>query len=441
MAPGIAAAAVVAYCILGVAILWAYDRTRLYPLYVLKIAWVSFTIVCFLWIFAMACADPGPRHGGEAPEFMRNPAGPLAALGSYAGISRELFATTPWWMLLLFALLLLWRGLIGHKHADEDDGLRRKLRTGFLAATACAMALLLVRSDSELPYRGAAVFASLCVVWALLPLRWTRRASGGALLVLALLAAVPLAVAFCRFDWSRYGYMARNYAFAWRTARMGDYALNSLMVSVLAVGVTLLLGSMAAYALTRLDFAGRNALLLGFIGAMVIPAQLYIVPLFLILQGWQFTLGGIHFSFMDSRLGLALIYAAGGLPFTIFLLTGFYRTLPATLGESAAIDGCGEWRVFTDIYFPLATPGMVTAAIFQFLGVWNEYQFALVFLTNDKLKTLPVGLYNLSVSQQYAANWPALFAGVTILCLPTFVIFILLQERIVAGLTVGAVKA
>jgi ABC-type glycerol-3-phosphate transport system permease component len=88
----------------------------------------------------------------------------------------------------------------------------------------------------------------------------------------------------------------------------------------------------------------------------------------------------------------------------------------------------------------LAVPGLATAAIFQFLGVWNEYQFALVFLTNDKLKTLPVGLYNLSVSQQYAANWSALFAGVTLLCVPTFLIFVLLQERIVAGLTVGGVK-
>ena len=96
--------------------------------------------------------------------------------------------------------------------------------------------------------------------------------------------------------------------------------------------------------------------------------------------------------------------------------------------------------MFTDVYFPLAAPGMATAAIFQFLAVWNEYQFALVFLTNDKLKTLPEGLYNLSVSQQYAANWSALFAGVTILCLPTFLIFVILQERIVAGLTVGAIK-
>jgi len=158
------------------------------------------------------------------------------------------------------------------------------------------------------------------------------------------------------------------------------------------------------------------------------------------LQHWNVTIAGVYFSFMDSRLGLGLIYAAAGLPFAVFLLTGFYRTLPGGLREAAAIDGCGEWRTFTDVFFPLASSGLATAAIFQFLGVWNEYQFALVFLTNEKLKTLPVGLYNLSISQQYAANWPALFAGVTILCLPTFLIFVILQERIVAGLTVGAIK-
>ena len=448
---GVVAAAVFVYCVVSVVILWAYARTRLYPLYVLKVSWIGFTILCFLWIFAMSCSDPGPKHGGVAPEFLRNPAGPFSALGDYADVFTRLYATTPWWAFLVFPLLLLWRALSGHRRAGEDDEAQRRLRKCFLAVTASAMGLLLLFLDfryardasgmSYLRYTGVSVFAVLSVTWVFLPLRWRRKGGGYALLVLALLAAVPLLVAFSRLDWSRYGYMAYNYAFAWRTARMGDYALNSFLVSVVAVGVTMLLGSMAAYALTRLEFAGRNVILLGFIGAMVIPAQLYIVPLFLMLQGWQFTMGEIHFSFMDSRLGLGLIYAAGGLPFAVFLLTGFYRTLPTTLGESASIDGCGEWRMFTDIYFPLATPGLATAAIFQFLSVWNEYRFALVFLTNEKLKTLPVGLYNLSVSQQYAANWPALFAGVMILCVPTFLIFIVLQERIVAGLTVGAIKA
>lgn len=434
---------IVLYCIVTVLILWAYSRTRLYPLYTLKIFWVGFTVVCFLWIFAMACADPGPTHGGKASEFLRNPAGPLAALGNFKAWFQRIFFTQPWWALALAGLLIVWRGLAGNRLADDDEPGRRRLRQVFLGGSALFVVVVMLLSGGgtqAIRFAGAIIFVGGVAAWILIPLEWQRRHNAKVLLALAIIIAVPMVAAFAGFDWSRYGYAARNYSFAWKTARMGDYVLNSLFVSVLAVGVTTLLASMAAYALARLEFRGRNAVLYGFIGAMVIPAQLYIVPLFLMVQGWEFTAGGVHFNFMDSRLGLSLIYAAAGLPFAIFLLVGFYRTLPTSLGESAAIDGCGEWRIFTDIYFPLAMPGITTAAIFQFLGVWNEYQFALVFLTNDKLKTLPVGLYNLSVSQQYAANWPALFAGVTILCLPTFIIFVVLQEKIVAGLTLGAVK-
>jgi len=441
----IAAIGVVGYCLISIAVLWAYARTRLYPLYLLKSAWVGLTIVGFFWIISMSFADPGPKHGGVASEFLKNPAGPFAALGDYADWGRRLYQATPWWLMMLFVLLLLWRGFVGHTWADRDSGRRRAFTRTFLTGSAVLMAAVLLGADRGevrpyLRYTGTACLAAACIVWALLPLAVKRKLGGPALWGVGAAVAAPLAASFATFDWSTYRYVVANYTFAWNTARMGNYMLNSLMVSVLTVGVTTVCASMAAYALTRFEFVGRNAVLFAFIGAMVIPAQLYIVPLFLMVQNWQVTAGGVHFSFMDSRLGLSLIYAAAGLPFATFLLTGFYRTLPGTLREAAAIDGCGEWQIFTDVYFPLAAPGMATAAIFQFLGVWNEYQFALVFLTNDKLKTLPVGLYNLSVSQQYAANWSALFAGVTILCLPTFLIFVILQERIVAGLTVGAVK-
>ncbi|MCY2931933.1 MAG: carbohydrate ABC transporter permease [Planctomycetota bacterium] len=310
------------------------------------------------------------------------------------------------------------------------------------AAVACAALFWADRGrEGFVRYAAAAYVGAGAALWALLPVGVRRgRLWAAAFWALAAAAVVPVAVAMARFDWSPYAYAPTNYAFAWTTARMGQYMLNSLMVSVLAVGVTSLLASMAAYALTRFDFIGRNWVLFLFIGAMAIPIQLYIVPLFLMVQNWHVSIAGVDLSFMDSRLGLSLIYAAAGLPFAVFLLTGFYRTLPGSLREAAAIDGCSAWRTFSDVYFPLAGSGLATAAIFQFLAVWNEYEFALVFLTNDRLKTLPVGLYNLSVSQQFAANWPALFAGVTILCLPTFLIFLVLQERIIAGLTVGAVK-
>ena len=456
--PTIVGIGLLVYFAVSIAILWAYARTRLYPLYLLKIVWVSFTILGFLWMIAMSFGDPGSRHGGVTATFLANPAGPFAALGDYTTWAARLYVSTPWWLLLLAPLLLLWRGLVGDKRADLDSPRAQINRARVLGGIAAVVWGILLLTDhfypshlatlreaygwsgGRLQYTGAVAYAIVCATWMLLPMRIKRAASGWLLAALGLMAAAPLVMSLIYFDWSAYSYVVSNYTFAWKTARMGKYMLNSLLVSVLTFGVTTIFASMAAYALARFEFFGRHLILFGFVGAMVIPAQLYIVPLFLTVKDWQISLGGLTLNFMDSRLGLGLIYAAAGLPFAIFLLTGFYRTLPGGLREAAAIDGCGEWRLFTDVYFPLAAPGMATAAIFQFLGVWNEYQFALVFLTNDQLKTLPVGLYNLSVSQQYAANWPALFAGVTILCVPTFLIFVILQERIVAGLTVGAVK-
>jgi len=434
-----------AYCLLSVGILTLHARTRLYGLYLLKIAWVAVTIVGFTWILAMSLSDPGPKYGGVVSEFMRNPAGPFAAVGDYAPLAARMYAASPWWMAALFTLLLLWRGLAAPGGPPQPPG-RARAGRGFVALSAVlAVAVLPVidhpAAQAHLRYTSAIYVAAAVLLWAALPRRAkTPRLARAMLLALVAAAAAPMIVSLARFDWGPYTHGVGNYVFAWKAARMGEYMFNSLLVSVLAVAVTTLLASMAAYALARFEFVGRNAVLLAFIGAMAIPVDLYIVPLFLMLQHWNVTIAGVYFSFMDSRLGLGLIYAAAGLPFAVFLLTGFYRTLPGGLREAAAIDGCGEWRTFTDVFFPLASSGLATAAIFQFLGVWNEYQFALVFLTNEKLKTLPVGLYNLSISQQYAANWPALFAGVTILCLPTFLIFVILQERIVAGLTVGAIK-
>ena len=435
----------IVYCVFTIALLWAYARTRLYPLYLLKILWVGFTFVGLTWLISMSCADPGPKHGGVVSEFMKNPAGPFAALGDYAPTARRIYGFTPWWLFAVMGLLVLWRGLMGHRWAERDSQTRRRFSRGFMVLTAAVLAgALLVIDRAEqgwvARFAGTGCLVGACVIWAIASMNIKRKANLALLGVLAVVAAAPLVVALMQFNWGAYTYAMSNYAFAWNVARMGEYLTNSVMVSLMTVGLTSVAASMAAYSLARFECKGRNAVLYGFIGAMVIPAQLYIVPLFLMLKDWHFSAGPIDFSFMDSRVGLSLIYAATGLPFAIFLLTGFYRTLPGSLREAAAIDGCGEWKMFTDVFFPLAAPGLATAAIFQFLGVWNEYQFALVFLTNEKLKTLPVGLYNLSVSQQYAANWSALFAGIAILCLPTFLIFVILQERIVAGLTVGAVK-
>ena len=265
----------------------------------------------------------------------------------------------------------------------------------------------------------------------------TRRQRGLVIarVTLGLAAGAALLVAA---HFNGYDHWWDNYVTALLVSRMADYALNSLLVTLGTGVLTIVVSAMAAYALTKLEFFGRDFCLYTFIAGFAIPGQLILVPLFLMLRHW--TIPGLGVAFMDSRMALILIYTAGSLPFTIFLLTGFFSSLPSELGEAAAIDGCTEFGTFRQIYFPLAMPGLTTAAIFNFLGVWNEYNFALVFITNPQLKTLPVGLYTLNVSQQYAANWPALFAGIVILWAPTFLIFLLMQRQIIAGLTLGSVK-
>ncbi len=289
-----------------------------------------------------------------------------------------------------------------------------------LACAACLagiliLAVLLARHPQMSPPRKYTIFAG----------QTTLGAAG----LLALLAGAHL---------NGFSHWYENYVRAWTIARMGEYMLNSVMISVGSVGLIILCSAMATYALTKLEFPGRDGILYLFVAAMAIPAQLILVPLFLMLRHWH--IQTLDFSFMDSRFGLIIIYTALSLPFTIFLLTGFFRSLPTELAEAAAIDGCSEFRTFSQIYFPLAAPGLTTAAIFNFIGIWNEYNFALVFITNPQIKTLPVGLYYLVVTQQYAAEWPALFAGIVILFVPTFLIFLILQKQIIAGLTLGGVK-
>jgi ABC-type glycerol-3-phosphate transport system permease component len=128
------------------------------------------------------------------------------------------------------------------------------------------------------------------------------------------------------------------------------------------------------------------------------------------------------------------------IPFTVFLLTGYFATLPIEIEESAALDGAGPFRIFFSIMLPLASPGLLTAAIFNFIGLWNEYMLALIFMTTQKKSTVALGLYALQSSMQYTGDWGALFAGVMIVVLPTILLYVVLSERMIAGITLGTGK-
>lgn len=225
-----------------------------------------------------------------------------------------------------------------------------------------------------------------------------------------------------------------NYVRAWHGARFGDYFLNSVVVTVCSVGLIVLLGAMAAYALARFSHPLGRVTFWLFLAGLMIPAQLAMVPLFFEMRA---------LGLLNSRLGLILVYTANGLPFAIFILAGFFRSLPRTLYEAAVIDGCNEFGAFWRVLLPLARPGLVTVGIFQLIGVWKEYFFAFMLTSGDVeggARTLPLGLANLSITAQYRTDYGMLFAGIMLVTLPILLMYAFLQRHIVKGVTAGALK-
>jgi len=223
----------------------------------------------------------------------------------------------------------------------------------------------------------------------------------------------------------------QNYVKAWTVVKMGAYFMNSIVVVGASVLLLLIISTPAAYALTRIPFRGVEFVTNFLIGGMGIPVQMLFIPLF-------GTLSRLHLA--DTRTGLILVYTSLSLPFTIFLLTGFFRSLPSELEEAAAIDGASPLVTFVRIMLPLASPGVIGAAIFNFIMLWNEYMLALIFISDDSKRTISLGLYALSNSMQYTGDWVGLFAGVVIVMVPTILLFILLSQWLISSITLGAVK-
>jgi ABC-type glycerol-3-phosphate transport system permease component len=222
-----------------------------------------------------------------------------------------------------------------------------------------------------------------------------------------------------------------NYLNAWTRSQMNRFFLNSVLVSATSVTLTSLVAAMASYILARFQFRGNRFLLILFIAGMAIPLQLILVPIFLMFNRLHFT---------NSLIALVAMYVTISLPFSIFVLTGFFRTLPRELEESAVLDGATEYQVFWLVMLPLAKPGLFTISIFNFLNIWNEYLFAL-FLLNDSAKmTVPVGIYKLRIIQGSTSDWTSMIAGLIIILVPTLIFYLIFQHRIIGGLTAGALK-
>ena len=220
-----------------------------------------------------------------------------------------------------------------------------------------------------------------------------------------------------------------NYVNAWVQGEFATTLTNSLIYVVFTVAGVLLLGGMAAYSLARLDPPGGNLYLVYMLTLSTLPFWLYVIPLFIM---WR-TVG-----LLNTRAGLIIMYIAFNSPFAIFLLSSFFMSLSRDFEDAARVDGANEWQVMTRVVIPIMWPAFLTVGLVVALGVWSEFQAALIFLQRDEL--LPVTTSYYYFTERFGRNWSLTGAGAVMMTVPVLVLFLALQRRFVTGLTQGGVK-
>lgn len=204
---------------------------------------------------------------------------------------------------------------------------------------------------------------------------------------------------------------------------------NSIIISVGSTVLNVIVVSMAAYVLARHRFRGNAFITLMLSVSLLIPTVSLLMPIYRIMMA---------LGLFDTRLGLILVYAALGLPTSLFIFRSYFQNIPKDLEEAAYIDGAGFFQTFFIIMFPLARPGLATGAILQFLTSWNEFMFALILTQSTEVRTLPLALNYFT--SQFSFNYTAMFAALTMVILPSIIIYVLLQEQITSSMVEGAVK-
>lgn len=242
------------------------------------------------------------------------------------------------------------------------------------------------------------------------------------------------------------GFYWQNFVDAWETADMGDYMLNSVFVTALSLLILLVVALPASYCLSRFKFVGQKFLSTAFMAGLFINVNYIVVPIFLMLSDGDAWLKSVFEKMEDGILlnnlvVLSIVYAATALPFTIYLLSGYFATLAHDYEEAAYIDGAGYGRTMVSIIFPMAQPSIVTIILFNFLSFWNEYIISMTLMSGTQApRTLPVGLLNLMQAQQAAANYGPQYAGLVMVMLPTLILYICVQKKLIQGMTVGGLK-
>ncbi len=226
-----------------------------------------------------------------------------------------------------------------------------------------------------------------------------------------------------------------NYAKAWNTSNVSVFFTNSLFYASISCVLLVVVCAPAAYVLSRFTFIGNKVIQNGFVASMGVPATMIVLPLFGLVAGWNI----LNVS-LANRAVLIFLYVGVNVPYTTIFLLTFFGNLSRAFEEAAAIDGCPPMKTFWLIMLPMAQPGIITVTIFNFINVWNEYFMSLIFANSDKVKPVAIGLYGMINSMRYTGDYAGMFASVVIVFLPTFILYVFMSEKIIAGITGGGVK-
>lgn len=228
---------------------------------------------------------------------------------------------------------------------------------------------------------------------------------------------------------------------AWTKGNIGEFFLNTVLVMAFSVTLTMLFGAMAAYVLARYRFPGNRFIYWTFVTGLTVPIYMGILPLYLLVQDIGEVLGVESLIGVDTRGGLVLVYIAYSMPFTIFFLHAFFRTLPTTIAEAASVDGAGHVRTFFQVMMPMAKPGLVSIAIFNIIGQWNQFLLPVVLIkADDGPKVLTQGLLELATNARYETDFARLFAGMTLAMLPILAVYLVFHRQVQSGLTGATTK-
>jgi multiple sugar transport system permease protein len=210
---------------------------------------------------------------------------------------------------------------------------------------------------------------------------------------------------------------------------VGSYFANSMIIALTSTAIALLIGMAGGYAFARYRFRGKGGIFLGLMLFRAVPGIALSLPVFMM---WS------RLGIIDTKLGLIIVYVSLNVPFTIWLIDGFFRQIPLSLSEAAQVDGCTRWQAFWKIEFPLAKSGIAAAGVFAFLTSWNEFALASQLTRSTDSKTLPVGL--LDFTAQFTIDWAGMCAMAVIIIIPALILTFLVQKHLIAGLTFGGVK-